>query len=233
MCFRMEAVEHPSELEALSALKDPLRSAVYRYVVRRQEPAGRDEVAAALDVPRSVAAFHLDKLASAGLLDVEYRRPPGRSGPGAGRPAKLYRRSAHEFSVSVPDRSYDLAGLLLAESVASAHAHGADPVETAQEVSRAHGLAVGRRQPPVRPSGRGGRQAVVDALREEGYEPRLEGRTVVLSNCPFHRLAERQRDLICGMNLELVSGLIEGMGVAGLEPCLRPAPDRCCVVVDT
>lgn len=229
----MVKVEGPSELDALAALKDPLRSEVYRYVAGRQEPAGREEVATALDLPRSVAAFHLDKLASAGLLDVEYRRPPGRSGPGAGRPAKLYRRSGREFSVSVPDRSYDLAGLLLAESVASAHADGADPIETAQKVSRAHGVEVGRRRPPVRPSSRGGRQAVVDALREEGYEPRVEGRTVVLSNCPFHRLADRQRNLICGMNLELVSGLIEGMGVTGLQPCLRPAPDRCCVVVDT
>lgn len=175
-------------------------------------------MAAALDVPRSVAAFHLDKLASAGLLDVEYRRPPGRSGPGAGRPAKLYRRSAHEFSVSVPDRSYDLAGLLLAESVASAHAQGADPVETAQKVSRAHGVAGARRSST--PSGR----------RATSRDSKV---TVVLSNCPFHRLADRQRDLICGMNLELVSGMIEGMGVAGLEPRLRPAPDRCCVVVDT
>lgn len=223
----------PSDLEALAALKDPLRSEVYRYVAGRPEPTGRDVVAAALDLPRSVAAFHLDKLAAAGLLDVEFRRPPGRGGPGAGRPAKLYRRSREEFSVSVPDRHYELAGRLLAESVAAAHAEGADPVEVMQRVTRAHGLAVGERQPPARRAGSGARQAVLAVLGGEGYQPAVEGRTVVLTNCPFHRLVDVEREIICGMNLAFVSGIIEGMGVPGVEPSLRPAPDRCCVVVDT
>ncbi|HET6966497.1 MAG TPA: transcriptional regulator, partial [Acidimicrobiales bacterium] len=170
---------------------------------------------------------------AAGLLDVEYRRPPGRGGPGAGRPAKLYRRSRQEFSASVPDRHYELAGRLLAESVAVAHAEGSDPVEVMQRVTRAHGVAVGGRQSTPRRAGPGARRAVLDALGGEGYQPAVEGRTVVLANCPFHRLVDVEREIICGMNLAFVSGIIEGMGVTGVVPCLRPAPDRCCVVVDT
>src|SRR5438128_1362724 len=68
--------------------------------------------------PLHVETFHLDKLHASGLLDVEFRRPPGRRGPGAGRPAKRYRRSAAEFSVSLPAHRYDLAGLIMATALA-------------------------------------------------------------------------------------------------------------------
>jgi len=48
-----------------------------------------------------LAAFHLDKLLEQGLLDVEFRRISGRAGPGAGRPAKLYRLSARQLEVTL------------------------------------------------------------------------------------------------------------------------------------
>ena len=77
----------------------------------------KDQAAAALGVARSVAAFHLDRLVDDGLLVAEYRRLTGRQGPGAGRPAKLYRRAERGVAVSVPPRRYDLAALLLARAV--------------------------------------------------------------------------------------------------------------------
>ncbi len=225
-------MEPLSALEALSSLKEPLRREVYRYVAGQREPAGRDQVAAALGVARSVAAFHLDRLAEAGLLDVEFRRPPGRRGPGAGRPAKLYRRRAGELSYSVPERHYELAGRLLAHALVAAQTEGTAPLQAARAVARAHGLKAGL----LRPAREGTEDPVPDllsALGDQGYEPVVEGRSVVLANCPFHVLAEEQRDLICGMNLALVEGLVEALGGRGLQPCLRPSPDRCCVVVDT
>jgi predicted ArsR family transcriptional regulator len=65
------------------------------------------------------------------------------------------------------------------------------------------------------------------ALAEQGFEPRMEGDTLVLGNCPFHRLAERHREVVCGMNLALIEGLLSGLACTELEPVLDPGPGRC------
>jgi len=227
-------VEDRPDLAAAAALHEPLRRRVYAYVTDQPDAVGRDEAAGALGVARSVAAFHLDKLAEVGLLEVEFRRPPGRNGPGAGRPAKLYRRGTGELTIHLPERRYELAGRLLAGAVAKAEQTEAAPAEAAGEEAREHGRRVGqearaglaRRRAP-------GLDAVTTALADEGYEPLVEGRSVVLRNCPFHALAEAQRELVCGMNVELVQGLIEGMGAKGVEARLDPTPGRCCVRVES
>jgi len=225
--------ERDERISALAALDEPLRRRVYRYVIAQGSPVGRDEAAAALGVARSVAAFHLDRLAKVGLLDVEYRRPPGRAGPGAGRPAKLYRRAPGEVSVSLPERHYDLVGRLLADALVMASDEPVDPTEAARVTAHEHGRVLGRR---VASSSavdeEAGLDRVAGALRSQGYEPQVQDRTVVLENCPFHAVAEEQRDLVCGMNLELVEGLIEGMGLPRVEARLDPVPGRCCVRVD-
>ena len=219
-------------MAAAAALHEPLRRRVYAYVAAQPGAVGRDEAAGALGVPRSVAAFHLDKLAEVGLLEVEFRRPPGRSGPGAGRPAKLYRRGPGEFSVHLPERRYELAGRLLADAVARAERTGAPPAEAAREEAREHGRQVGAAAP-----GRPGRartgalEAMAAALAGEGYEPLVTDGSVVLRNCPFHAVAEEQRELMCGMNLELVQGMIEGMKARGLTARLEPETGHCCVRV--
>src|SRR4051794_14547108 len=87
------AEDRSAQVAAVAALAEPTRRRLYEYVVRRPHPVSRDDVAGALGVPRPTAAFHLDRLVSDGLLDVHYERRTGRTGPGAGRPAKLYRRS--------------------------------------------------------------------------------------------------------------------------------------------
>lgn len=220
------------DLTAVVTLGEPLRRRLYAYVSSRREPVGRDEAAAAVGVARSVAAFHLDKLAEVGLLAVEFRRPDGRTGPGAGRPAKLYRRAGQEVSVSLPERRYALVARLLADAVARAEADGIAPGEAARLVAREHGLAwgssVGLR------TGRGAKgslAAVAALLTEAGYEPRTDGQRLVLENCPFHAVAEDQRDLVCGMNNELLTGLLEGLGGSRVHARLAPAPGRCCVEI--
>src|SRR5262245_36574888 len=105
------------QVEGISALAEPVRRSLYLYVVGQPEPVSRDEAAAGADVARHTAKFHLDKLVEEGLLDVEYRRLSGRRGPGAGRPSKLYRRSTREFTVSIPERRYRLAGDILAAAL--------------------------------------------------------------------------------------------------------------------
>jgi predicted ArsR family transcriptional regulator len=225
MCFRMSDMDQaplPARVGAIAVLDQPVRRDLYDLLVGTDGWIGRDEAAAALGVPRSVAAFHLDKLAEAGLADVRFERPAGRSGPGAGRPAKHYRRSDQEVAVSLPDRHYDLAGTVLADALADA-ATGDEPVEEAlAHAARRVGSEVGRDLPDeVEP---------LEALRRLGYEPRVEGDDIVLVNCPFHRLAERHRPLVCGMNLDLLNGLVDELGAeTRLTPRLEPAEGRCCV----
>ena len=127
----------------LAALGEPIRRALYRYVAGESEPVGREQAATAVDVPPHVAKFHLDKLEADGLLDSEYSRPPGRSGPGAGRPAKRYRRSTRELSVSVPERRYDLAGRVMAEAIAVARESNRPVGDALHEAAVAEGHRMG------------------------------------------------------------------------------------------
>jgi len=217
---------------AVAALAEPARRALYAFVSGQEEPVSREQAATGAGVARHVAKFHLDKLVEDGLLDFEYRRPPGRRGPGAGRPAKVYRRSQREISVSLPERRYEFAGRLLAEAVTQAERDGV-PVSmalrgTARRSGRSMGEDARRRAGSLRrESAR--RDAVIDVLKECGYEPRHDAAGVSLVNCPFHSLAHDYTDLVCGMNLDLMEGLLEGLGGTKLEARLDPAPGRCCV----
>jgi predicted ArsR family transcriptional regulator len=208
-------------LSALSVLDEPTRRAIFDFVRRSPVPVGRDEVSAALEIPRATAAFHLDKLGDQGLVEVEFARRGERSGPGAGRPAKFYRRSAREVSVHIPERSYDLAAELLAEAVDVAVSTGESPRDVLFRNARDFGLRVGSEYVQQQ-------QPVEVPLARCGYEPRTDGADIALVNCPFHALAQRHTDLVCGMNLELISGMLNGMGSAQ-DARLAPAPDFCCV----
>ena len=229
--------ELPSSLErriaGIAALDQPLRRELYRHLVASDGWTSRDEAAAALEVPRSVAAFHLDKLVEAGVLEVRFERTSGRTGPGAGRPSKLYRPSGDEVAASVPERHYDLAGSLLAEAVAASTRTGSPVGECLQGAARAAGREIGA-EAARSVEGRHGddrRRAVLDVLARHGYEPQVGRRKeIALANCPFHRLAEEHRDLVCGMNLDFLGGLLEGMGPdARLTARLDPQPGWCCV----
>ena len=70
---------------------------------------------------------------------------------------------------------------------------------------------------------------LADALAAGGYEPRVVDGTLELRNCPFHRVAQEQTALVCGLNLEYVGGVCEGLDCQGVETALEPAPGRCCV----
>jgi predicted ArsR family transcriptional regulator len=208
---------------SLSSLDDPVRRRLYEVVRERTEPVGRDEAAAAAGVGRALAIYHLDKLVEAGLLTASYQRPPGRGGPGAGRPAKLYARSDREFAVTVPPREYELAARLLAQAVES------DPSGRSQavllEVARRLGAELGSRCQQQGADLEG-------ALSGHGYEPTCGDDGVIrLRNCPFHQLAKHHRDVVCGMNLGLIEGILAGLGTDGLRPVLDPQPGHCCVAI--
>jgi predicted ArsR family transcriptional regulator len=214
-----------TEISVVALLDDPVRRRLYEYVAQQPRGVSRNEAAQAVGIQRTLAAFHLDRLAEAGLVSVSFRRPDGRAGPGAGRPAKLYQRSATEHQVSVPPRDYRRAAELLAEVV---DVTGAEP--QLQRSARSRGAAAGRaarRQAP----GEADDELVARTLGEQGYQPYRDGADIRLRNCPFHVLADRYPPLICGMNLALVEGLLAGAAAATLEAGLDPHPGDCCVVV--
>jgi Predicted transcriptional regulator len=213
-----------ADVSAVAILDEPARRRIYAHVCAQAGPVGRDDVAHAVDVPRRTAAFHLDRLAERGLLAVTFARRSGRSGPGAGRPAKLYQRSAREVSVSLPPRHYDLAGRLLAGALVEAQQTGEPPREVLDRRARDLGWTWASEQP-----GPGDLGFLVDLLEDNGYEPQVAAGDVILRNCPFHALAQEHTELVCGMNLHLLEGVLDGLGTTGLRAHLDPGPSRCCV----
>jgi predicted ArsR family transcriptional regulator len=209
----------PDGLSALASLSDPLRRSLYELVSRSSTAIGRDEAAEALGVPRGTAAFHLERLADCGLLETEFKRRTGRTGPGAGRPAKLYRRADAELVVSIPDRRYDLAGELLSSAIEESDRTGEPVREALSRVSTEHGRALGRAA--------GSLDAVLLAT---GYEPHDDGAGgLLLRNCPFHRLATSHTETICRSNLALLRGAADGAGETLREASFDPGEGRCCV----
>ncbi len=206
-----------ANLSALSSLDDPLRRSLYEYVRDADTPVSREQIAVATKIGRTLAAYHLDKLVDAGLLVAGYQQWPGRH---AGRPAKLYRRAEQDVSLSVPPREYELLARLLATAVqvdasgtvrtalhAAARQAGADAVE---EV----------------------RGDLIEALRGCGYQPRHDSDGCIeLRNCPFHALARDYLDVVCGLNLHLIRGVIEASAQSHARAELEPRAGRCCVVV--
>jgi len=219
-----EPVPVRGDVSAVASLNEPTRLRVYGHVSAQQEPVSRDDVAAALGVPRRTAASHLDRLAGAGLLVVSFGRRTGRSGPGAGRPAKLYRRSTREVSVSLPQRGYDLAASLLAGALVEAERCGEAPRYVLERRARDRGRALVGRRPDSDATA-----VLMRLLESHGYEPRVEGTDIALRNCPFHAMAQEYPELVCGMNLHLLEGVLDGLGSPGLRARLDPLPSRCCV----
>ena len=218
------------DLASVSSLDDPVRGRLYEFVCRRPEPVGRNEAAAEVGISRALAAYHLDKLAESGLLAASYRRPPGRSGPGAGRPAKVYTRSSREFAVTVPPREYELAARLLVQAVESDRSGRSRAAlrKAAQQL----GAEIGKQFRDSAARVGTARQDLEALLSGHGFEPGPgQDGTIRLRNCPFHHLAQRHRDVVCGMNLALIEGLVAGLRLSGLRPALDPQPGHCCVAV--
>ncbi len=221
----------------IGALADPTRRALYEYVVARVSPVGREEAATAVGLAVSTAGFHLDKLVAEGLLDTEFRRLTGRTGPGAGRPSKLYRRSLRQFEVSLPARRYDLVGEILAAAFDRASG-GEDLAAALDTCASTEGTQLGEE---ARAAGStSDAEGLAAVLTTQGYEPRIHdesdpprarGSCVELGNCPFDSLAQRHTQLVCGINQCFVQGVADGLGTEGARARLAPAEGRCCVTV--
>ncbi|MGH8888392.1 MAG: helix-turn-helix transcriptional regulator [Acidothermaceae bacterium] len=246
---------------AVEALSEPTRRRVYDAVRAARRPMTRDDIAADLGIGRPLAAFHLDALAKAGLLDVDYARPPGRRGPGAGRPSKRYRTAAADIRLNVPERRYELVAQVLAEGVRDAAASG-DVRAAVFEAARARGEQLGRQCAgsaalAAEAAGAAGaadtagvadtagaadtvtdpavdatpRARVCSVLDELGYEPADDGDAISLRNCPFHGVVDVEPELVCRLNLRLLEGLLDALPIDDLEARFVPTAEHCCVQV--
>lgn len=220
---------------AIGALADPIRLRLYRFISAQPDAVSREEAAEAINIPLTKAKFHLERLAEEGLLDTEYRRMTGRQGPGAGRPAKLYRRSTEEFQLSLPARRYDVMGEILATAVT--RARQGEPLDDAIEASAyATGRSAAQR---VSERADGDAAALVaseallasadTSLTALGYEAEVDGGSLRLRNCPFDALAKDHTELVCGANQHFVQGILDGAGCAGLTAHLEPCSGYCCI----
>lgn len=226
--------EFERNVTGIGALAEPVRRDLYLYVCAQHRPVGRDQAAAALGIARHQAKFHLDRLEADGLLESSFARLTGRAGPGAGRPAKLYRRSATDIAISLPDRQYQLAGRLMADAIAETVSTGVPVLTALHRIAAAHGSALGRAAtasagPPH--SYEAALGVALGALSRGGYEPQRDGRQLIMANCPFHALAQAHTELVCQMNHALITGLTDSIAPHHLEARLTPGVHSCCVVI--
>lgn len=214
-----------SRVSKVGALTDPIRRALYHFVAYQPGAVSRDQAAAGIDVPRHTAKFHLDKLVDEGLLVTEFKRLTGRSGPGAGRPAKLYRRARKEVNVTLPRRRYDLAGHVLAD--AASRALGGVAMGTALRDAADNAAEVVLESWP--PEHDDAVTNLRDVLTKLGYEPRTDGDALSLFNCPFRQLSDDHEELICAMNVDFIQALGQRLGRDRLTVIRVERGSGCCI----
>jgi predicted ArsR family transcriptional regulator len=219
---RHETAATLADAEALGLLADPTRRRLYELIAGCSRPLSRFDAAEATGIERPLVAYHLDKLVAHGLLEATYHRSPERSGPGAGRPPKLYRRAQREFVAGTPARDYRLLAEVLLEATSNGGSETRAAVErAAHAIGRELGAEALERGEPLE-----------EVLRRRGYEPAVEeGGLLRLGNCPFDRLAGDHPELVCGLNLALLQGVLDELGSAAERAVLDPQPGRCCVAI--
>ena len=218
-------------IRAIAALDDDLRWGMYEFIRVARRPVTRDEAAAAVGISRKLAAFHLDKLVDAGALRARYQQAGGI--PRVGRVPKVYEPTAADICVSIPPRSHEtLAGILL-DAVLS-EGQGENARDAVRRVARDRGERIGAAERErARPGRLGAERALTMVgrlLAERGYEPDRESPACLrLRNCPFHPLAARSPELVCGLNQAFLAGVVDGLQASAMEAVLDPRAGECCV----
>jgi predicted ArsR family transcriptional regulator len=207
-----------NRMAALASLGDEKRRQLFELVASSPGAVGRDDVAQRTGLPRSTVSFHLDRLVQDGLLAVEFHKPPGKAGPGSGRPAKMYRPVAGEIGASVPDRNYDLAGELMAAAIEKSSSAGEPIEDTLPSESWRVGNAMAEAA-----------ETLHDFLVQAGYRPQPDGDGgFLLPNCPFHRLSDKHPGVVCAMNGAFLQGAAARLEASGGRVVPADLPGHCC-----
>lgn len=225
-------------MDRLDAIGEPGLRAALLYVRGSAEPVSADDASGVLGVHRSVARGRLERLLRAGLVEASFARRSGRSGPGAGRPAKLYSPAPEPEALEFPPRRLPaLVGRLLDEV----------PAGRREAALRRAGEDFGRelaREAKLRPRARleAGLEQVCAAVRRLGFQAaleRIDGDTVVISTptCPLRPLVTENAEaahLDRGMWAGLVERGVRGVKAEAVEcethSCLERG-DSCSVVI--
>ncbi|WP_433430668.1 helix-turn-helix transcriptional regulator [Nonomuraea sp. CA-141351] len=220
-----------NDVAIVSVLGEESRREMFDYIRRAGRPVTRDEAAASVGISRKLAAFHLDKLVAAGLLRADYAAPEGVRK--VGRRPKVYLPGDAEIRVTIPERRHALLADLFLDAILTQR-DGEAGNEAAIRIARQRGRGLGSdERDRSRPGRLGAERALTFCqrmLEQHGFEPyRTSPTDIRLRNCPFHPLAAKAPDLVCGMNQGFLSGYLEGLQATGVEAVLDPQPGECCV----
>jgi predicted ArsR family transcriptional regulator len=214
------------DAEVLAVLAEPQRARVYELLLASTTPPTVTEISQALTIGRTLTAFHLDRLQAAGL--VEPADEAGAAPRRRGRPAMRYRAVPEEFSATVPTRRYDVLAEILV-SAAREQGQSESLLAAGSRVARRRGREMAGQQKAEGTAASS--QQIRQWLFEFGYLPSGES-SISTRNCPFSRLRTLDTQLVCSLNVALVEGYLEGLGVANdYAAVLRPDPPHCCVLV--
>lgn len=214
-------------ISAVAVLDDELRHGMYTFIRAARRPVTRDEAAAAVGISRKLAAFHLDKLVAAGLLRAHYEAGGIRR---VGRQPKVYEPTDVDIQVSIPFRQHELLADILMDAVLE----GDDGQQAAVRVAGGRGEQLGAAEREQAKPGRLGAERALTlcatVLTRHGFEPDRTAPTELrLRNCPFHPLAARSPELVCGINHAFLAGFLRGLGAASVQAELTPRAGECCV----
>jgi predicted ArsR family transcriptional regulator len=222
-------------VRAVAALEDGLRRGIYAYIRAAGHPVTREQAASATGISRKLAAFHLNKLVEVGLLRVS----DAPAGPvrKVGRRPKHYQPTNLDVRVSIPTRQHDELADILIDAVLT-HTQGETAQQAACRVAHQRGHTVGTRCRQETRTARLSTERALSlaeaALHEWGFEPfRPTPAGIRLRNCPFHPMAAKAPDLVCGLNHAFLVGFLAGLNTAQAQAVLEPRAGECCVALVT
>ena len=222
-------------LAATAALSDQLRRRMYGFIRRARRPISREEAAKTVGISRKLAAFHLDKLVEVGLLRARYEPVGGIRK--VGRTPKVYEPTNTEIHISIPARDHNLLADILIDAVLTQNQDKTSR-EAALQVARHRGAQLGaaerERARPGRLSAERALTLATAALTRYGFEPHRATPTLLrLRNCPFHPLASKAPQLVCGINHAFLTSFLDTLYAPTLTAILAPRPGECCVELTT
>jgi predicted ArsR family transcriptional regulator len=218
-------------IRAVAALDDEFRRGMYAFIRKARRPVTREEAAASVGISRKLAAFHLDKLVEVGLLRAGCRTAGGIRK--VGRAPKVYEVGEADVQFAIPPRHHDVLADILLGAVLT-EGEGENARQAAIRVAGQRGEELGTAE---RDRSRPGRLGVERALTlmegvlaRHGFEPSREAPACVrLRNCPFHPLAAKAPDLVCGINRAFIAGFLTGLEAGSVSAVLSPSAGECCV----
>lgn len=180
-------------------------------VEAQSSPVSTAALCTATGLHENTVRGHLDRLRADGYVRREREATSGR-----GRPAWLWRAVRR-----APESPYPGLATALAETLARS---GRDAVLRAREAGRTWGREIAER----RHDDGAPREAVVAAMRDQGFAPLDTGDAVLLQRCPLIEAATRHPEIVCAVHQGMIDGLLAARGVHS-ESRLLPftAPGVC------